>query len=477
MRKRKSMGEDTSKPKVEQSDSEVFDIAVRRDDTVSLDEIAKSDESGDGNTDDSQASTDDEASFNEEKEITSATTDDLPPSSDTPTGVDSFAFNDAPSEPVSPPVQAEPTVNSQPIAPVTPVAVDVAPANVATPVSQIEQHTNTPGSLVLQWLSYAFWGWFGTSLAVLSGITFGYFIAGSDATSWGDNLAYPLAAVIVMLVIALVTDFFYARHEPVAKRGAASVIMLIHVVIYMLVVVGALIGIVFSIISMIITAGPTDTMDGSKIFMLTALLTAVVFGAISVRALFAGKKAGVRKMFWLAMSVLALGFVVASIAGPAMKANSTKNDRLIEDALPSLASDIREYTRTNDKLPATLADVKNVYGDSVNGQVQQMVDRNLVTYKPNTKPMETASDLPLTSGASTETKSTLAPIDRSTGTKTFYYQLCVTYKEAKSSKYDTYNTSSYDNDYTNSSISTYRHDKGNVCYDVAADGKYSYADY
>lgn len=466
MRKRRSMGEDTSKPKVEQSDSEIFDITVRRDDTKSLDELSTNNDS-----EVPQVESEEIVSLDEEKEVTNVDDSSDVSNNEQPLLEDSFKTDDVPEELPVPSAPPAPVIESvQPVVPVARVA-DVAPvAAVAT-----QQNINNPGVLVLQWLSYAFWGWFGTSLAVLAGITFGYFIAGSDASFWGDSLAYPLAAVIVMLVIALVTDFFYARHEPVAKKGAASVIMLIHVVLYMLTVVGALIGIVFSIIRMIITAGPTDTMDGSKVFMLTAFVTALVFGGISLRALFAGKKVGVRKTFWLAMSILALGFVVASIAGPAMKANSTKNDRLIEDALPSLASDIREYTRTNDKLPATLSDAKSAYGDMTNDQVQLMIDRNLVTYKPNSKPMETASDQPMTSDVSTKTKSTLAPIDTPTGTKTFYYQLCVTYKESKSSKYSSY-SSSYD-DYTSTTVSTYQHDKGNVCYDVSADGKYSYASY
>ena len=462
------MGEDTSKPKVDQSDSEIFDIAVRRDDSKSLDELTKN---NDG-SEETQVAPDEVVALDEEKEMTNSADSDDVLNDNQPLLEDTLKSDD---ELVDVPVIAqypEPSVaDLQPIAPVVAVAESAPVAAVAA-----QQHSNSPGTLVLQWLSYAFWGWFGTSLAVLAGITFGYFIAGSDATFWGDSLAYPLAAVIVMLVIALVTDFFYARHEPVAKKGAASVIMLIHVVLYMLTVVGALIGIVFSIIRMIITAGPTDTMDGSKVFMLTAFVTALVFGGISLRALFAGKKVGVRKTFWLAMSILALGFVVASIAGPAMKANSTKNDRLIESALPSLASDIQQYTRTNDKLPATLSDVKSSYGEMADDQVQLIIERNLVTYKPNSRPVKTDSVIPETSGASIKKQSTAVPANTSTGTKTFYYQLCVTYKESKSSKYNSY-SSSYADYYTNTTIDTYQHAKGNVCYDVSADGKYSYAIY
>jgi hypothetical protein len=465
------MGEDTSKPKVEQSDSEVFDIAVRRDDTKSLDEISHDSNESDGTENDA----DNTLSFDAEKEVTTPAVSEQAAKDDVPLLEDTLNDDETSDELPVPMDRPEPTKND--VQPVAPISAEAAPVAVAPVVTQ--SYANSPGTLVLQWLSYAFWGWFGASLSVLAGITFGYFIAGSEATFWGDSLAYPLAAVIVMLVIALVTDFFYARHEPVVKKGAASVIMLIHAVVYLLTVVGALIAIVFSAIRMIITASPIDTMEGSKVTMLTALVTAVVFGGISLRALFAGKKRGVRKMFWLLMSVLALGFVVASIAGPAMKANSTKNDRLIEDALPVLAMDIRSYTQNNDKLPASLSDVKSSYGDMANDQVQTMVDKGLVTYKPNTKPVKTdkidSIQSPTAGVSATKSQTTLTPAEPSTGTKTFYYQLCVTYKEAKSSKY--YSSGMSYDDSVSMTVDTDQHAKGNVCYDVSADGKYSYATY
>ncbi len=448
------MGEDTSKPKIEQSDSEIFDIAVRRDDTKSLEEVTTNSESS--SSDDTSSAP--ETSFDEIETTV--------PENDASSTLDENETAKGRDE--------RPVASIAPA--VTPVATPdttrvVPPVATTAPVP----HNNSAGVLVLQWLSYAFWGWFGTSLAVLAGITFGYFIAGSDATFWGDSLAYPLAAVIVMLVIALVTDFFYARHEPLVKKGAASVIMLIHVVVYLLTVVGALIGIVFSIISMLITANPIDTMDGTKVFMLTAAVIAVVFGAISLRALMAGKRRGVRKGFWLLMSVLALGFVIASIVGPAMKANSTKDDRLVEQALPSLVYDIREYASKNDKLPTTLGDVKSVSGRS-DGSVQLMLDKNLVTYKPNTKSPKIEPSPVSTTGSSS---SITAPDDTHSGdlgSKTFYYQLCVTYKEVKDTKYSTYEPSSSSDSYT-SYISTSDHDKGNVCYDVSVEGKSPYYTY
>lgn len=431
------------------SDSELFDVTVRRDDTKSLEETMPE---GAAVPDDGM-------------EKTVPETEEVKPVEQTET-VDEAVKEEVPAAPV--------------------VAAPVA-AQPEAPVVEIHKpHGNSGGVLVLQWLSYAFWGWFGLSMAILSGITIGFFLSGNSASdALGEGLAYPLAAVIVMLLISLVTDFFYARHEPAVKTGAANVIMLIHVVLYLLVTVGAFVTIVFAFISMLLseTSSYGDSHTAQKVAMLTAAVVAVTFGGISFRALFGGRKGGVRKLFWLAMSVLALVAIVASIAGPAMRISATKDDRLIESALPALASNIQAYARTNDKLPASLNDVQSTeYSTVTKENIQAMLSKNLVTYKPNTKPATTDPNtvMPLSDTAGT-TKSkqnqgvSIAPVD---GQKKFYYQLCVVYKEEKNSDYySRYEASDIDMGYEDSSVSTYSHPKGEKCYDLMARGKYAVSAY
>ena len=426
------------------SDSELFDITVRRDDTKSLEETMP-----------------EEAAVSDEgMEKTVPETEEVKPVEQAET-VEEPAKEEAPATPVV----AAP-VTAQPEAPV---------------VETHKPHGNSGGVLVLQWLSYAFWGWFGLSMAILSGITIGFFLSGNSASeALGEGLAYPLAAVIVMLVISLATDFFYARHEPAVKTGAANVIMLIHVVLYLLVTVGAFVTIVFAFISMLLseTSSYGDSHTAQKVAMLTAAVVAVTFGGISFRALFGGRKGGVRKLFWLAMSILALVAIVASIAGPAMRISATKDDRLIESALPALASNIQTYARTNDKLPASLNDVQaSEYSTVTKENIQTMVSKGLVTYKPNTKPATTdqntvtpLSDTAGTTKAKQNQGVSIAPVD---GQKKFYYQLCVVYKEEKNSDYySRYEASDIDMGYEDSSVSTYSHPKGEKCYDLMARGKY-----
>jgi hypothetical protein len=443
------MQDDTKEQNDHPNDSEMFDIAVRRDDTKSIDEVMKEG--------DASESHDDSPSF-EEKEAT------LPDEGTSTEEALEDGINDEPTtvEPVESPKVAE-TNTPEPVTPVVPVA-EAAPA--AAPVAVARE--NTPGSLVLQWLSYSFWGWFSALLAILAGISFNYYLNGSNADNWATVLAYPLAGVIVMMIVAFVTDFFYAKHEPVVKKGAASVIMLIHVVLYSLIVVGSLIAIVFSLVNLLLSSSTGS--EGPYVVMMTAAVVALCYGIVSARALFGGKKPAVRKAAWLVMLLLAAAFIAASVVGPVMKASMLKDDRLIESALPSLAENIQEYTRTNDKLPANLSDVTAMNSAYDSGKVKQLVDKNLVTYKPNTKQM-TAQNLGDTSATTNKSTSPTSGVSLSKmSQKTYYYQLCVTYKEKKSDRYN-YGYDANMRDYTMSSISMYGgHEKGDVCYSLKADG-------
>ncbi len=337
---------------------------------------------------------------------------------------------------------------------------------------------NTPARLVLQWLTYAFWGWGAFSLLWLVAMMFGFWVAGADSTAeWGDMLPYPLASVVVFLLISLMTDYFYSRYEPVHKTRAASVIMLIHAVLYTLAGVGALVAAVFMVIYMTLNSTSTDSLEGPKVALYTALVMTVVFAALVVRIVFAGRMRHLRKIFWVVMSVVSLIFIIAGIAGPAAQAALTKQDRLIEEALPTLVGNINTYVSNNDKLPETLRDVEySKYDSYSSGKVQKMIADRLVRYTPNTKPatngatgvtdLQTKLDKNLSAK-----KITVQP----TTPKTYYYKLCVdyrvekkstgTYRESSGVSYDSYGRSY-------GGIDTSQHKQGEVCYDLSASGKY-----
>ncbi|MEO5949205.1 MAG: hypothetical protein ABIP74_02280, partial [Candidatus Saccharimonas sp.] len=160
------------------------------------------------------------------------------------------------STPEMPSLPPEPTASTPEPAAVQPVAV--APTVPAT--TPVAPARSTGGTMVLQWLSYAFWGWFGISMSWLSVVTLGYFITGntSNVTS---ALAYPLASVIVMFLLAVAADFVYARREPAHKAGGANAIMLVHVVLFVLIAVGAAVTALFALISMMLSTDPSRGVD------------------------------------------------------------------------------------------------------------------------------------------------------------------------------------------------------------------------
>ncbi len=390
--------------------------------------------------------------------------------------------------------EPSPVKNAAPIAgEASVVRPQEAPKENAVPPAPPSNHeANNQGSsggvLVLQWLSYAFWFWCSVSVSVLAGIVINYFISGNKGYQWGNELAYPLASVIILLAIALVTDKLYARHEPAKKNGGANVIMLLHVVPFILIVIGALVTVVFSLITMLLNSDPVATVDGPIKVMLVSLIVAVLFALAATRA-FYGSRPKVRLAAWVGMAVLAVGFIAGSVAGPATAALRTKNDRLIEQALPSLSSDIRRYTNEHNKLPGTLSDVTYDESSYSASAVQKLIDSKLVTYKANTLPANNSTYNPgdvSTSVCDTSptagvcySKPTIAPDTNSQ--KRFYYQLCTTYQREKKSEYNYSEDANYTvgngaasaDDYRYSYVSSINsHPAGEVCYNLYADGDY-----
>ncbi len=379
-----------------------------------------------------------------------------------------------------------PTPAVQPVtAPIVPVNEASAPAPSQEPPQKPQN--NSGGVLVLQWLTYAFWFWFAVSTSWLAGVVINFFVAGSTSYSeWGDQLAYPLASVIITLLIALVADFFYAKHEPEKKIGGANVIMLLHVVPFVLVAIGALVTIVFALINMLLNSDPITDTDGPLQIMLVALVVVVLLGLAAVRAFF-GSKPRIRLIAKLAFVAVAAGFIVAGIAGPAVEAVRTKDDRLIEQALQSLSSDIRNYVSENNKLPASLSDV--TYGEKSYSAsaVQKLIDSKLVTYKANTLPSSNSSydpsDIRTQLCVDSPTAGVCSP-DSSTdssSTKRFYYQLCTSYKTERKDRYNYSERNVYTKgdsvgtalDYRYNYVSSISaHPAGDVCYNLYADSGY-----
>lgn len=350
---------------------------------------------------------------------------------------------------------------------------DVSSAVVASELAAAQAGV---GTLVLQWLAYAFWGWFSIAMGWLAAVVFTYTVTKDAGVDWATILAYPLAAVIILFVFALITDALYARREPMKKSGAAKVIMLLHVVPFVLVSIGALITAVFCLISMILNNNSPEVGDSSLIVLYTALVTVTLFVMLAARVLFGCACKLVRIVLWAVTGIGLLVFLIIALTGPAAEAQRTRDDRLIESALPSLTADIRDYAQQKDALPAKLTDVTHDTTDT-SAQVQRMINQNLVTYKPNSLPSDMGNTM--MPNSQTSTRESYEYTDGASSKK-FYYQLCVDYKAEKKSKYNytsgrksmsTDGSVGVAADYSEYVDSITSHAKGNVCYNLYATGK------
>ncbi|MEP6710544.1 MAG: hypothetical protein ABJA64_02400 [Candidatus Saccharibacteria bacterium] len=292
--------------------------------------------------------------------------------------------------------------------------------------------SSSAGIIVLQWLSYAFWGWLIAALIWLVSITLTNAIAGGTIDG---VIPYAMASAIVLLPIAFVTDLFYRKHEPRKKEGAATVIMVIHAVLFALIGIGSLIVTVFIGLSMLIGSGGSN--DLQTISLLVMLFAAVMYGLVFVRIINPFKTSKAAAFYGFGMLILTTVLLILGTAGPMVKSISLRDDRRIEKSLPDVENAVSNYIQQNKKLPDDLNSLEYSRSDA-----KALVSDGLVTYKKEIKVSDDSTSL------------------RSYNKTEFRYQLCVTYNQKSSkSSYSSYNSSDY-----RTSVSTYGHGAGEVCY-------------
>jgi hypothetical protein len=328
-----------------------------------------------------------------------------------------------------------------------PAVIQTAPLPQSPAPEQPKPQSSSPGVIVLQWLTYAFWGWLILALIWLVGVVASAAIADADVDGM---IPYAIAATLVLLPIAFVTDLFYRRYEPVKKTGAATVIMVIHVVIFALLGIGALILTVFTVLSMFIGTGGTS--DTQTVATVTELFAAVMYAAAFLRTLNPFKTRKVAKIYGFAMLGVAIVVLALGVFGPMVKAISERDDRRIETNLPLVKSGIDSYVEDNNKLPDSLKDVTYKSDDA-----RSLVNDGLVRYEKVATPKVTDD-----SGLSSDDYSS-----RIMNYETEYrYKLCVTYTGSSNDSYDDYNYSSRRDDYQDY-LSVYSHPSGEVCYKLS----------
>lgn len=322
--------------------------------------------------------------------------------------------------------------------------------------------------LVLQWLVYAFWGWTAVAVSWLAAMVVTFlFHADGVGDALGEPVAYALASTLVLFVISLISDIFYSKREPLHKTGASMVIMVIHAVIFALFGIGWLIAAVFGGVQLLI--GEADSTSGALSLIVTAALVFLVYGVTLLRTLRPVARKLLPRLYWIFMAIVVVVLIIVAAVGPAAQVRLAKADEALVDGLPDVSSAINTYTKRNDKLPASLDDIKS----SLRSSALKIVDENKVKYTAKEK---LGDPTPASSGATSEDSKAVPPIYEISDAPVYHYELCVTY--AAESKYynDDYKRYDYASD-TNYDItpSTYRHPAGEVCYDLQTDYNYYYA--
>ncbi len=298
--------------------------------------------------------------------------------------------------------------------------------------------TSSAGVVVLQWLTYAFWGWLILGLLWLMGVVLANFILHESVS---ETVPYAIATSVVLLPIAFFTDLFYRKHEPVKKAGGAMVIMVIHTVLYALLGIISLIIAVFIGVNSLINVG--EPLDSQMVGLFTALFAALLYAALFLRTLNPFKSRKFSLSYGIAMIVVTVTLLVLAIVGPVVASVASRGDRVIEQGLPSVQAAVETYISDNNKLPASLKDV------TINNEdAQKLVDENKVEYI-----------------AVGKTESVKVKNSQVNSESYFRYQLCVEYKaDSGNSRYSSGYYDGNGSEGYGTYISTYSHGEGRTCY-------------
>lgn len=301
---------------------------------------------------------------------------------------------------------------------------------------------NKASILILQWLTYAFWGWTLLAFVWLLYIVLASLINGDNVTGM---IPFAIAASVVLLPISFACDWFYSKHESDKKRGAEMLIMVVHAVIFALFGIGMLVSALIVTLQLMITT-PAD-FTSQIVWLVTFIVSALFYAMTFLRTLNPKPKLKIQHKYSLVMAVTISVLIVLGFFGPVAQASQTRNDRDVAAYLDDVANSINSYVYEKQALPDNLGQVK------LDGIAADIVSRDLVAYHK-----EDSSD---------ESRA-LEPSDNefTESLYTYYrYRLCVTYT-SEDTENRGYSPEKYEGEYFSNYPTTYGHPAGDVCYKI-----------
>jgi len=221
--------------------------------------------------------------------------------------------------------------------------------------------------------------------------------------------------------LAFVLDALYTRHEDTHKSAASSVVMVVHVVLYTLIAIGALITLLFSSISQLTTTND----DGNIVTIVTAAVTTLLLVGLVIRIARPTIITRLRSGFRIIVALVSIASLAFAITGPIFYSVQTREDRALRDSVEFAASTLNTYVAQGNALPEQLKDglenTENFFPSPMTDQVALLKEsEGLLVYKPNIQPatVTTENDQEVT---------------------VYFYELCATFQFELKDR-DTYTT-------------------------------------
>lgn len=235
--------------------------------------------------------------------------------------------------------------------------------------------SESAGFMILQWLTYVFWGWTAAAGIWLAFVVASHMIMGVDAYST-QTLPYVIAAVVVFAVLSLVCDAAYSRREAPKKTGMSMLLMVIHTVVFALIGVGTFLAALFMAIRIAID-GDISQADSRFVGLATFGVAAILYGLVFLRTLNLGKWLRKGRVYSVLMTLAVGGLVALAVIGPLSQSPTAREDLAVEDMAYQLTGAINEYIALNNQLPQKLGDI------SLRESVQKAVANNTLSYTPH----------------------------------------------------------------------------------------------